>query len=256
MYILVLQLHHTSVTMLSLLSKLLKPHTQETDPFIKRLRSLVIGEGMLKEGNVRLMDYAIRHMPDHGCVLEIGSYGGLSTNLLTYLLSKHQRTHPLFTCDAWIYEGYTDYLKRVADVHIDGRPDVLRSTYSSYMKQAFIQSTTLLSSHRLPFSFHMHSAQFFDCWEQHQTATDVFGRSQTLGGEISFAYIDGGHSYEVAWNDFIHVTKHLVKGGFILFDDSADSDQFGSALMMKDIKKDKRFEVIAQNPNYLIRKLV
>jgi hypothetical protein len=77
-----------------------------------------------------------------------------------------------------------------------------------------------------------------------------------LGGKICFAYIDGGHSYEVAWNDFNHVTKHLLKGGFILLDDSADGQNFGSAYMMPDIKKNKRFKVVAKNPNYMIQKVV
>jgi len=64
----------------------------ESDDFIKRIRSLVIGEGMLKEGNISLMDYAIKNLPEHGSVLEIGSYGGLSTNLMIYLMRKYKKT--------------------------------------------------------------------------------------------------------------------------------------------------------------------
>lgn len=241
--------------MLRKLIKRLKPVETLSDPFIKRLRSLVIGEGMLKEGNIWLMDTAIQQMPENGNVIEVGSYGGLSSNLLIYLMDKHKRNNPFFTCDAWIYEGYTDHLKEVAEDHIDARPDVLRSSYSAYMKQAFIQSTTLLSAHRLPYAFHMYSDTFFQAWEEGKTETDIFGRTQQLGGDIAFAYIDGGHSYSTAWNDFNHVAQHLIKGGFILLDDSADDDLFGSAQMMKEVKKDNRFKVIAKKPNYLIQKI-
>lgn len=241
--------------MLRKLLKRLKPGDDLSDPFIKRLRSLVIGEGMLRNGNISLMDMAIQQMPENGSVIEIGSYGGLSANLLIHLMSKYRRSNPFFTCDAWIYEGYTDYLKDEAEPHIDGRPDILRSAYAVYMKQAFIQSTTLLSAHRLPNSFHMLSDAFFDAWNAGKTETDIFGRTQQLGGAIAFAYIDGGHSYPVAWSDFNHVARHLMKGGFILFDDSADHDRFGSATMMSDIKKNSRYRVVAKNPNYLIQKI-
>ncbi len=232
-----------------------KTNYKEQDLFLKRLRSLVIGEGMLKPGNIVLMEHAIKHMPNQGSVVEIGSYGGLSANLLVYLLTKHQRKNQLYTCDAWIYEGYTDHKKEVAENHIDGRPDVLRTEYSVYMKRAFIQATQFLSAHRLPFSFHMSSQLFFECWNNNNTETDVFGRNHTLGGQISFAYIDGGHSYEVAKKDFENVAQHLALHGFILFDDSADTDCFGSALMMKEIKQDPRFNVVAKNPNYLIQRV-
>lgn len=227
----------------------------QSDDFLKRIRSLVIGEGMLKEGNIRLMDFAIKNMPENGSVVEIGSYGGLSTNVMIYLLNKHQRKNELFTCDAWIYEGYTDSSKPIADTHIDGRVDIPRSTYSVYMKQSFINTTRFLSEKNLPFSFHMRSDLFFDNWNKRTTETDVFDRTKTLGGDICFAYIDGCHSYKSARSDFNHVAKHLVQGGYILFDDSADGQKFGSAQMMSEVKQDNRFLVVAKNPNYLFQKI-
>ena len=105
----------------------------EPDTFIKRLRSLTIGEGMLHDGNIYLIDYALRNMPDDGIVLEIGSYGGLSTNLITYLLKKHKRNTSMINCDPWIYEGYDDHQKETPDHHIDGRDDITRVDYSAYM---------------------------------------------------------------------------------------------------------------------------
>lgn len=225
------------------------------DEFIKRIRSLVIGEGMLREGNIELMETAISSMPAAGSVIEIGSYGGLSANLIIYLLMKHRKTNPFFTCDAWIYEGYNDHKLQSPEAHIDGRTDVSRANYSEYMQTAFINATRFLSAERLPFSFRMFSDQFFERWNAADTAVDIFGQRATFGGAISFAYIDGGHSREVAWNDFTNVAAHLLPGGFILLDDSGDGQNFGSAQMMSEIKKDKRFEIVAKKPNYLIRKI-
>jgi hypothetical protein len=227
----------------------------ESDDFIKRIRSLVIGEGMLKEGNISLMDYAIKNLPEEGSVLEIGSYGGLSANLIIHLMRKHHKNNSFFTCDAWIYEGYKDDLQKVPDSYIDGRKDIQRTEYSVYMKNAFINSTRFLSPQNLPFSFHQYSNSFFDSWNENKTEVDIFGRTVSLGGQFNFAYIDGGHSYEVAWKDFNNIASHLLPNGFVLLDDSADGQSFGSAKMIAQIKKDKRFKVIAKNPNYLIQKI-
>ncbi|MBX7241979.1 MAG: class I SAM-dependent methyltransferase [Bacteroidia bacterium] len=235
--------------------KIFKSKNSESDDFIKRIRSLVIGEGMLKEGNIRLMNFAVKNMPAEGSVVEIGSYGGLSTNLIIYLMRKHKKSNSFFTCDAWVYEGFNDHLQEISDVHIDGRTDILRTDYSVYLKNAFINSTTFLSPQNLPYSFHMFSDLFFDNWHNCRSESDIFGRKVELGGNICFAYIDGGHSYEVAWKDFNNIAIHIVKGGFILLDDSADGENFGSAHMMTNIKKDKRFKVIAKSPTYLIQKV-
>ena len=37
----------------------------------------------------------------------------------------------------------------------------------------------------------------------------------------SIAYIDGAHTYEQSMRDFQNVSRHLIGGGFIVFDDSA-----------------------------------
>jgi hypothetical protein len=75
------------------------------DLFIKRLKCTVIGEGMLDEWNIYLMDYVIKKISNRGAILEIGSYGGSSTNLMLHLIKKHQKENPFSACDSWIYEG-------------------------------------------------------------------------------------------------------------------------------------------------------
>ncbi|WP_366512821.1 class I SAM-dependent methyltransferase [Kordia sp.] len=72
---------------------------------------------------------------------------------------------------------------------------------------------------------------------------------------MSFAYIDGDHSYEQTKKDFENVDSKLKVNGFILLDDSADHLNFGSSDFIKDIKKNDNYKIIDSNPNYLIQKV-
>jgi hypothetical protein len=231
-----------------------KVRTIPPDDYIKRLRSSLIGEGMLHEGNIFLMDQAIKNMPVGGSVVEIGCYGGLSTNLIIHLLKKHKRSEKFFGCDPWIYEGYEDHKGDPKPIYIDGRDDILRTDYMAYIKQNFIESTQTLSGKRLPHTCEMTSDVFFEKWEKKETVTDVFGQTAPLGGPVSFAYIDGNHAYDFARRDWQHVMQHLLPGGFILFDDSADGSAMGSAKLMEEVKKDPVLGVADTNPNYLYRR--
>lgn len=225
----------------------------EEDLYLKRLRSLVIGEGMLHEGNPYLINHAIAHMPENGIVLEIGSYGGLSTNLMLYLMRKHQRANLLFTCDPWIYGGYINGYHS-NDPFIDGRTDVSRDAYGKYLKQAFIQGIQFLNGQHLPHSFQYTSDEFFEMYRNNTSETDVFGNKAPLGKAISFAYIDGNHDWEFVERDFENVHRLLLSGGFILFDDSIDGTDFGSARFMQVMMQHPAYKLVAKNPNYLFIK--
>ncbi len=224
------------------------------DIFIKRLRSLVIGEGMLHDGNIYLMNYALKNMPANGVVVEIGSYGGLSTNLMLHLLKKNDRAEKLINCDPWMYEGFADRFGTKSDT-IDGRKDISREDYSTYMKSNFINSIQFLHKDNLPYSFQLTSDEFFIEYDKKTTAKDIFNQTIQLGTEISFAYIDGNHDYEYVKRDFENVDKHLMNAGFILFDDSMDDSPFGSTVFMKEMKAHKNYRLIDKNPNYLFQKL-
>ncbi|MEZ4891707.1 MAG: class I SAM-dependent methyltransferase [Saprospiraceae bacterium] len=228
---------------------------RESDPddFILRLRSSVIGEGMLHSGNIYLMEKAVREMPVGGCLLEIGSYGGLSANLLTYFLQKYNRSEQLFCCDAWLYEGYHD-AESGPTPWMDGRKDVLRTDFMNHIKNSFISSCRLLSAQTLPKAIHMDSDSFFESWAATNFETDVFGRQITLGGAISFAYIDGNHAYEYAKRDFENTDKYLLPGGFVLLDDSARHLSFGSVKLANELCKQPQYELVLENPNFLFRK--
>jgi hypothetical protein len=223
------------------------------DDFILRLRCTVIGEGMLHPGNIYLMDHAVRHMPAGGCVLEIGSYAGLSANLLRYLMQKYHRTEDLFCCDAWVYEGYHDE-KGMATKYMDGRSDVLRSDYMAHIKNAFIQSSKLLSARQLPKAVHLDSDAFFEAWELQKELTDVFGQSVKLGGSIALAYVDGNHAYDYAKRDVENAAKYLLPGGYLLLDDSAKHQHFGSAKLAQELRQNADFETVLANPHYLFKK--
>jgi predicted O-methyltransferase YrrM len=228
--------------------------TIEDDLFLKRIRATIIGEGMLHEGNIYLMDYAIQNMPEDGIVLEIGSYAGLSTNVMLHLLEKHGKKHRFVGCDAWIYEGFKDHTG-IVETHVDGKPEVSREAYVSYIKNAFKNAAQLLHPNNKPFTCHLPSDAFFKTWNTTNDFTDVFDRTFSIQQEISFAYIDGDHSYEQAKKDFENVATKLKVNGFILLDDSADHLNFGSKDFIKEIKQHSDFRVIDNNPNYLIQKV-
>ncbi|WP_046755284.1 class I SAM-dependent methyltransferase [Kordia jejudonensis] len=237
----------------STLSKLKVKEIPE-DIFILRLKSLVIGADMLHNGNIYLMDYALKNMPVDGVVIEIGSYGGLSTNLMLHLLKKHHRVEKLINCDPWIYEGAFDRHGEKSN-SIDGRHDILREDYSTYMKTNFINSIQFLHKDNLPHSFQLTSDEFFSEYDKKVQAKDIFNQAVQLGSAISFAYIDGDHAYAYVKRDFENVDKHLMNSGFILFDDSMDDSPFGSTTFMKEMKANKNYQLVAKNPNYLFQKL-
>jgi len=233
-----------------------KPPKQiEADLFIKRLRCSVVGDGMLPDGNIYLMDFAIRNMPQNGIVFEIGSYGGLSTNLMLHLLSKYNRQNDFFGCDAWIYEGYNDNGIDGKN-HIDGRKDIERTAYTDHIKNSFIASARLLHPKKLPFTCHTTSDDFFEKWDKKEALTDVFGRPFHIHNEkIAFCYIDGDHSLEQTRKDFENVSSKLLRNGFVLIDDSAKHLPYGSAKFVKEVLKNPDFKLVDANPNYLFQKI-
>jgi hypothetical protein len=161
-----------------------KRHRQiVNDKFIKRLRSAVIGEGMLHEGNVYLMDLALQNISNLGSIIEIGCYGGLSTNLICYLLLKHQKNNLFFGTDLWIYEGYED-AKCSTSEFMDGRVDVWRTDFMCHIKNSFIASTRLLSSTNLPFTMHLSSFDFLEKWKKKNSMRMYSGERYNLGAQL------------------------------------------------------------------------
>jgi hypothetical protein len=202
--------------------------------------------GMLNRGNILCFDYAIRNLPAESTALEIGSFCGLSTNVISHLIERHGKKTRLFTCDEWKFENSEG----------PNLPDssVSREAYRDFCRQSFIRNVNFFSASRTPHTIEKSSDDFFDLWRKSAKATDIFGRDVTLGGPLHFVYIDGDHTYEATRRDFDNADAALAPGGFILLDDSARSFPFGCYKVAKEVMKDSRYRLVMRNPNFLFQK--
>lgn len=137
----------------------------------------------------------------------------------------------MFCSDKWVFEGAKE------DSYL-GVSNISHSSYREYIKESFTRNINLFSQNK-PYPIELFSDEFFKKWSDNAQVSDIFNRNVTLGGKISFCYIDGNHEYEYAKRDFENVDKYLISGGFILFDDSSDSNPFGLTKLMNEIKKIK-----------------
>jgi len=215
-----------------------------TDEFVQWLS--FANAGMLNRGNLLCFDYALRNLPSSNPIIEIGSFCGLSTNLLTYYMRKHGVTAPLFTCDRWEFEGAADTI---------GDPEISHAAYRSFVRDSFLRNVQMFSGQMLPHTIEMFADDFFTAWSMNRPVTDVFNRNVTLGGPISFCYIDGNHTYDFARRDFENADRFLEPGGFILFDDSADGSPWEVCRVIEEIKRRSDYRLIVKNPNYLFQKV-
>ena len=215
------------------------------DAFLKWLR--FANAGMLEPGNVNLMDYAISNLPSSAPILEIGSFCGLSANVLTHLKRKHGRINQLVTCDKWEFEN------DCVGPTIPGSP-MLFSELKEFVRESYVRNIQTFSPYDLPLTVEMNSDEFFEAWGARQSTKDVLGRPIDLGGPFSFCYIDGDHTYEQSKRDYLHCGLFLESGGFVLFDDSSIQD-FGVSRLMWEILASPKYRLIASTPNHLFQKL-
>jgi len=206
--------------------------------------------GMMMEGNIYSFEYAINNLPSANPLIEIGSFCGLSTNLINFYLERKTAANLLFTSDKWEFENAGSGGSNIGGSHLSF------DAYKEFVQSSFKRNLSFFSANRLEktFPIELFSDEFFEEWNAASTLTDVFGKSAKLGGAISFAYIDGNHTYPFAKRDFENVDRWLEKGGFILFDDSGDDSTWEVRQVISEIKAGNRYEVIVNNPNYLLRK--
>jgi hypothetical protein len=202
-----------------------------------------INAGMLERGNVHLFDYVARNLPAEGAVLEIGSFAGLSTNLIIYFLQQHGQRRPFYTVDPW-------KLKDDDVVFFNGKFSF--RDYNGFVKESFRRNVAFFSPDQMPYSIEDLSVSFFAKWERHEIVCDVFGRSVALGGALSFAYIDGDHAPDAVRRDFAMCDRYLAPNGFVLFDDSTWPTL---APVMDEVLGTGRYALVMRNPNYLFRKI-
>jgi len=206
-----------------------------------------INAGILEKGNLYLFDYVIGHLPSTAPMLEIGSYCGLSANILTYLKRKHGVTNPLVTCDKW------EFQKPDHSTAYVGQSQIQYKDLEQFARESFLRNIKMFSSEAPPFTFEMNSDDFFRRWQSGGPETDVLGRTFTLGGPLSFCFVDGNHTYDYARRDFLNCDAFLQTGGFILFDDSTlGKDEV--RLVMPEVFATGRYKLIAQNPYHLFQK--
>ncbi len=205
--------------------------------------------GMLNNGNVYAIEYAIENLPSTSPIIEIGSFCGLSTNLISFYLRKNGKSNNLITSDKWIFEN-----PESPGEFLEGS-NIAHSEYRTFVKDTYIKNIRFFSKDHLPYTIEQFSDDFFKLWAEGKNETDILGRQIQLGGKISFAYIDGNHLYDFAKRDFENVDKYLEVGGFIFFDDSADYSDWEVCKVIDEIKQAGNYEVIVKNPNYLIRKI-
>lgn len=207
-----------------------------------------VNPGMLDPGNAYLFERCIREMPGDAAVVEIGSFCGLSLNHIIYLLRRHGRANPVFSSDAWEFEGFSAGARFLEGTRIEAMP------YQQHVIDTFRRNVEFFSADRLPHHIRLGSDDFFAAWQKGEARVDFFGRSAKLGGPIGLAYIDGDHSYEQSRKDFENVDRYLQVGGFVIFDDSADWTDWGSHRTAREAAARANYELVDRAPNYCIRK--
>lgn len=230
-------------------ASLLEPPVQPievTDDFVKWL--CFANAGMLDPGNRYLMDYALSRLRSDAPLLEIGTFCGLSANLLTHYKRKHGLRNKLITCDRWDFEIGDADRERVGGSHVSF------SDYKGFVRETYLRNARMFSGDDLPFTIEATSQELFEMWRQGKETRDVFGRGIKLGGAFSFCYVDGNHSYEGAKEDFVNCDKFLETEGFLLFDDST-LGAFGVWQLMPEVSATGRYQLAAQNPNHLFKKV-
>lgn len=223
-----------------------KAASTPTNEFLMWVRFAV--PGMLEQGNIAAMKYALANMDPSKPILEIGSFCGLSTVVMTYLCDMHSLTTPIFACDKWEFEG------QHLGSFLGDSSNVTHDDYREYVRSTYMRSMQTFSKHRLPHTIECFSDEFFRRWHENQETVDVFDRRVTLGGEIGFCYIDGNHTYEFAKRDFDNTNRAMASGGFILFDDSGDGTHWEVNQLTREIMAQNEYELISKKPNYLFRK--
>ncbi len=223
----------------------IKPGVVKEDEFRTWL-SWAIG-GWFDAGNAHLFEQALSQLPSSSPILEIGSFCGLSTSLLLHELNRRRLPNVLFTCDAWT---------SLAAAHLQvGDSSIRHDEYFAHVRETFVRNVRFFGQGRLPHSYELPSEEFSRAWRQGEERTDLFGRRARLGGSLSFAYIDGEHSYRGCRQDFDFVDAVLESRGLILFDDSADETTWPVRRVVAEALGSGRYEQVSKNPNYLIRKL-
>lgn len=111
------------------------------DEFVMRLRQL--NTGLVKKGNVRAFREAIGMMPA-GDIVEIGTFTGFSTNILSYFCHKLEKKNSrIFSCDRWNYD-----FKGLGDERKINNTDLRYSEWSKFAKDTAVRNVSFFRATR------------------------------------------------------------------------------------------------------------
>jgi hypothetical protein len=204
--------------------------------------------GWLGDSDIIALEYGVRSINTRFPAIEIGSFCGLSTNIISFYIRKYNKSNSLFCSDKWMI----DYASWAGSGMKNLEPEITIENYHDFLKGSFTGNCRMFSRTNLPYAIEEFSDDFFLLWEKNKYAKDVFGRDVKLGGNVSFAFIDGMHTYDFAKRDFYNADKYLVKGGHIFMHDTFDGGPL--EILVKEILKEGKYCVVMNNPNYLLRK--
>lgn len=115
--------------------------------------------GMLDNGNVYCFQYAIENLPSDNPIIEIGSFCGLSTNLISFYLRKNKRSNKLITADKWVFEGAES-----PNEYLEGS-NITNQQYKGFVKETYMRNISFFSIEHLPYTIEQFSDDFFRLWE-------------------------------------------------------------------------------------------
>jgi hypothetical protein len=200
-----------------------------------------INPGMLIQGNIELFAYCLARLPSKSPVLEIGSFAGLSLNHIILLL---RRARILHRCMEF----------RRLPVRPPHRGIVTFDDYRMHVIETFRRNVMLFSGDRLPHHIELSSDAFFAAWEVRESHVDFFGNTARLGGPCRVRLYRRRSQLRAINARFRKRRPPSASGRFHLFDDSADGSDWGSNRTAREAARLGRYEVVARNPNYCIRK--
>ena len=144
-------------------SKLLRSGKKRTgvidisDDYTNRLCQAI--PGWVHRGNLYCFEYCLCNLPSDAPIIEIGSFAGLSTNLLSYYKRKHGIKNTLITCDSWIDTSL--FLGTNSGETLSPYSLVTHDQYRNFLKESYLRSIQTFSAGDLPRTVEMFSSEFF-----------------------------------------------------------------------------------------------
>ncbi len=76
--------------------------------------------------------------------------------------------------------------------------------------------------------------------------SNMFFNEFSIENKIKLAFLDGDHSYEATKTDIRNVEKHLVKGGYICFDDAFSTYEGVNKAITENIINSNKYDICQQ----------